>query len=53
MKFEFGNGLEILNMSRFCERFVFSGMGTFVKKIKGMDEVAQKWTGQAPPSATG
>ena len=27
-----------------------SGSGTFIKKIKGMDQVAQKWEGpQAPP----
>ena len=31
-----GNALEILNMSRFCERSVFwNGVRSFVKKIKG------------------
>ena len=43
-----GNATEILKMSRFCERLVFLN-DTFVKKIKGMDQVAQKCGGSSLP----
>ena len=39
-----GNALEILQMSHFVSVST-SGIGTFIKKIKGMDLVAQKWGG--------
>ena len=42
-----GNAQEILKMSHFVS-VSSSGMGMFVKKIKGMDQVAQKWGAKAP-----
>ena len=45
MKFDSLNGWKCisLKMSRFCERFIF--WNGYVPKIKGMDQVAQKWGG--------
>ena len=45
-----GNALDILQMSCFFVSVSSSGVDTFVTKIKGMDQVAQKWEWLKPPS---